>query len=91
MERFIQTTARILDRRSFFRGLGKWGMGAATVAGVLLLPKNSSAQDIVFCRNNGGPCATRVVGDACNGRPDKICISREPDNLVNPRCQCVAA
>jgi hypothetical protein len=104
MEQFIRTAARTLDRRSFFRGLGKWGMGAAAVAGVLLLPKKAQAQETdcnlpdytgpVFCRNNGGPCeGVRVdagsADNSCNGHPTKICISREPDNFCNPRCQCV--
>ena len=89
MERFITTAARTLDRRSFFRGLGKWGMGAAAVAGVLMLPKKGGAQ-VTFCGNNGGQCAGVPVGTSCGHNDDKICISREPDNLDSPRCQCVA-
>ena len=93
MENFIRNAGRSLDRRSFFRGLGKWGMGAAAVAGALVLSKKASAQILTVCRNNGGPCADVTVTDPpspCNGHPDKVCISREPDNLNNPRCQCVA-
>ena len=43
MERLIKTLGDGLDRRSFFRRLGKLGMGAAAVAGVLLLPRAASA------------------------------------------------
>jgi hypothetical protein len=87
MEQFIKTAARTLDRRSFFRGLGKWGMGAAAAAGVLLLPKGTSAQIIQFCNNNGGSCAGLPVGSFCGPRGDKVCVTPKPDS---DHCQCAA-
>ena len=43
MEKLIKAVGDSLDRRSFFRMLGKLGMGAAAVAGVLLLPRRAYA------------------------------------------------
>jgi hypothetical protein len=81
MENFIRNTGRMLDRRSFVRGLGRWGMGAAAVAGVLLLPKQASAVD--FCNNMGGSCAGQPVGTACVKHPGKTC---QPAS--NGLCHC---
>ena len=43
MERFMKRFADVLDRRSFFRRVGKLGMGAAAMAGVLLLPRQAAS------------------------------------------------
>jgi hypothetical protein len=87
MENFLRNAGRSLDRRSFFRGLGKWGMGAAAVAGVLLIPKKSAAEDTPFCNNNGGPdwsCQDRPVGfEGCGKNGDGICVASG-----NGHCKC---
>ena len=45
MEKLIKTVGESVDRRWFLRMLGKLGMGAAAVAGVVLLPRQASAVD----------------------------------------------
>ena len=87
MEQFIKTATRALDRRSFLRGFGKWGMGAAATAGVLLLPRKSSAQIVRFCTNNGGSCAETPVGGPCGPNGDKICVAHSD---TNDHCRCQA-
>ena len=54
MERLVQALADGLDRRSFFRKLGKLGMGAAAVAGVLLIPRQAYACTAA-CPDNSPP------------------------------------
>ena len=69
MERFIKAIGDGLDRRSFFRMLGKLGMGAAAVAGVLLLPRLAQASCSVsdFCNNDetDDPCHGHCVDQPC--------------------------
>jgi hypothetical protein len=64
MERLVQALADGLDRRSFFRKLGKVGMGVAAAAAVLLLPRQASA--------GLGTCPTKPTGakgkNACWGK-----------------------
>jgi len=76
MERFIKTVADGLDRRAFVRSLGKFGMAAGAVAGVLLLPRRANAD---ACPNEchsghskqdeypaNNPCEGLRPGDACH-------------------------
>ena len=93
MENFIRDAGRILDRRTFFRGLGKWGMGAAAVAGVLMLPKKAGAQtncvpgdptNPCFCGNQGGSCANKQEFDLCGHNLTKQC-AYDPSNN---NCHC---
>jgi hypothetical protein len=63
MEQFIRTLGDALDRRSFIRRLGKVGMGAAAVAGVLLLPKEASAVCTNLCSNKSGACKGACEGE----------------------------
>ena len=95
MEKLMRAAASTIGRRSFFRSLGKFGMGAAAVAGVHLLSKRASAQTVAFCDNNGGACAGLPVGSACgrdaNGDSigDKTCVGTKPNaNGVDFHCQC---
>ena len=52
MEKLIKAVGDGLDRRSFFRMLGKVGMGAAAVAGFLLLPRQALAQSPRICTSD---------------------------------------
>ncbi len=86
MKNIIRKAGENLDRRSFFRGLGKWGMGAAAVTGVLVLNKKASAQGT--CNNNGGndtSCHDRPVGYiGCGKNQDGICVANSSGH-----CNCV--
>ena len=99
MERLIKALGDGLDRRSFFRKLGKLGMGAAAVAGVLLLPRRAYACGDI-CPDNPGkaaghnPCwgkkhdgqtAEAFCGTGRSSGP-KYCVQ----NQTTCACDCVA-
>ena len=102
MEQLIKTLADGLDRRSFFRKLGKLGMGAAAVAGVLLIPRRAYACTTA-CPDNSppakgkNPCwgkealnngGTTITSSCSTGRSagSKHCVQ----DLDTCACDCVA-
>ena len=87
MERFIKTMAESLDRRAFFRRLGKMGMGAAAV----LLASRSSAQSVPCPPGSDRQCKGKNIWDFCGGgRRDKdksrLCLPYG----TNGACICIA-
>ena len=87
MERLIKTLGDGLDRRSFFRKLGKLGMGAAAIAGVLLLPKEASAGGCAVCTNPNGDCGASAIPDSTICRKQGFGICRVA-NSRTCRCYC---
>ena len=79
MEQFIKAVGDALDRRSFLRRLGKVGMGAAAMAGVLLLPRQASAYACPGGSKN--PCSGKFTDDCCyTGTKKKAGICTEEHN-----------
>ena len=86
MERLIKTLGDGLDRRSFFRKLGKLGMGAAAIAGVLLLPRADASAACGDQYGNSDPKDDCYLAYAV---PPTAC---KPDGRNRPRtCQRVGA
>ena len=69
MEKLIKAVGESVDRRWFLRMVGKLGMGAAAVAGVLLLPRQASAA----CRPVDGECSVTFKPAGKKG-PNTVCI-----------------
>ena len=89
MENLMRAAASTIGRRSFFRSLGKFGMGAAAVAGVHLLTKSASAQTCGWCDNMGGPCdLPHHPGDACGHKGTKTCQAGKPNSVDPTACHC---
>ncbi len=88
MERFIQTVGDSIDRRSFMRWLGKIGMGAAMVAGGLMVPaKEVFASCPGYCTNVGGYCGIEPVGTPCTTAGGRPGTCRQSASCT---CSCVA-
>ena len=96
MENLMRAAASTIGRRSFFRSLGKFGMGAAAVVGVHLLSKSASAQDpcmgaLPSCDNMGGDCQGAVLADLrpCGHGGTKHCVATKPNaNGCDWHCGC---
>ena len=93
MERFIRTFADALDRRSFLRSVGKLGMGAAAVAGVLLLPRKAFAT-CAPCTGTGNvaACVGQCDGAVCrSGSPGrrKVCVQGHDTDAALTDCECL--
>ena len=69
MEKLIKAVGESVDRRWFLRMVGKLGMGAAAVAGVVLLPRRAYATDGCPEKPAGAkgnnPCWGKAVGERC--------------------------
>lgn len=101
MEQLIRRVAEALDRRSFVRNLGKVGMWAAAVAGVLLLPRRASAiPGCTICQSDGthsqgqAPCNGLRPGDPCRAgksRDAHICVGYNDPANGDCGCDCVLA
>ena len=81
MQRFIEMIADISDRRSFLRKMGKLGMGAAVVGGVLMLPHKGLAQ--TQCPNGGTVCR------GGHDPSDRPCNGLCPGDICAPGLRCV--
>ena len=71
MEQFMKAMAEAADRRSFLRMVGRLGMGAAAVAGVLL-PRQAHAACIFggteACVTSGAGGSSDKGGNPCYGK-----------------------
>ena len=89
MERFIKAVGDSLGRRSFFRKLGKLGMGAAAVAGVLLLPRRASADCDLVCEAGCDSDLRTCLKSQC-GHGDATCkhVCQEIHHSCLSGCGC---
>ena len=86
MERFVRTVAQAVNRRAFLGQVGRLGLSMGAAAAVFF-PVKAAAQEL--CRNNGGACGDKTVGDLCfdgKGRPG-ACLVQEN----NGRCRCIVS